>query len=535
MPMENRALEAVGKAGSVAESIGAKFAEEDMKSRREAEFTKGSTEAAWELFNKKMELLSKPEFFTDPVSTVNAFGPYSQEIQKKHLSGIKDQHVQDAFKRQFGQEALRSMEHLATEAHKQSQHVDRGALLQAVNRYETMAGMDPNMHDAMDSLDKASGIYNRMSASGLMEPEKSGEAVKKMYSTWTHARIQGIALDHPDQAKGILEDTRGISQYLNDEQRTKLAAYVESRQDHIKTHSETEQKRAEEAQMKAENDKAFLDISHQLAGKDPDDPAWEDVRNHIQENSAGFGLTVHAQDQAMKLSGDVETMQKQRRDSKDREHKRADDKLMGEVLTKDIPIDQINAYPGASAKGREAAVRWINSDEAKRNRTDQTLYGKLVSDIDAHKITDPDDLNGYLAAGLGKSDYHQLRNMIETQRDPDKAPDLKYAKEAFFSKYSVSGQLPDSVRSLYPRFISQYEEQVRKQTLKGGATHELADRMLQDVDKAVIHSWSGWTTGTALDYAQSWGSFPEPEIDAPEITPANIPRRKDMPDPLGIR
>jgi hypothetical protein len=38
-------------------------------------------------------------------------------------------------------------------------------------------------------------------------------------------------------------------------------------------------------------------------------------------------------------------------------------------------------------------------------------------------------------------------------------------------------------------------------------------RMLQDVDKEVISSWHGWRTGTSLEYAQSWGSWPEPRIN----------------------
>jgi hypothetical protein len=636
--MDNPAYRALATAGERAAAIGEKFAEQDMRRRREAQAAKLTTDAAFELFQAKMAVVSDPNFFTNPVETANGFAPQIKGIQQKYLDQIKDPEVKAVFTRQFGQEALRTIEYLATQAHTQSQHVDRGSYLEAINKYKHMADQDPDPHDAMDSLVKAQGLYNRMEEQGLIEPEKKQKEVETMQSQWAHNRIRRVAIDDPDAALSMLADATGkpnsrvtpleagnidlgnrpmvttadgktatvrsmsfeedgkevlvptvsddgrimsdseaVKRYkdtgkhlgkfgsvedantyakdLHEAQEAKylhsggsiasmlkggdadgLLKFAEDRRNHKITESRIEAEHFEKKHAEAENNTAYLKAVGDLGNKPPDHPAWDDTIKSIQDNPAGYGLTVDPATQAMKISGDLQTMRKQRQEAIAEGVKHANDKLMNKVLSDKPPsVDEINQFQGADAKGKESAIRWINSDEAKRNRTDAELYGQLVMDIGAHRITEKADLLPYLANGLGKSDFHQLGAMIDTEADPEKAPSLAYAKVAFATHYpntgTTAGQMDPKAEVGYARFISQYERLVREQGLKGMATHDLADKMLQDVDKHVINTWaSGWTTGTALKYYEFWGSWPEPDVrPEPKATPAGITRTSDHP------
>ena len=108
-------------------------------------------------------------------------------------------------------------------------------------------------------------------------------------------------------------------------------------------------------------------------------------------------------------------------------------------------------------------------------------------------------------------------------QDPLKSPALQDAKEAFWLKYGdgkvVSGpKLNDQLRmnETYKTFIKQFEDLVNRQDLNPSQYRQQADAMLKDVDKKLIAGklW-GWNTGTAKEYYENWGAFPEAMIQPP--------------------
>jgi hypothetical protein len=329
---------------------------------------------------------------------------------------------------------------------------------------------------------------------------------------------------HEAQAAKYLQPGGGIASMLKGKDADGLLQFAENRRDHKANESRADQERADKKLAEAQNNVAYLKAVGDLAGKPPDHPAWEDIRNNIQNNPQAWGLTHDPAVQAMKISGDLETMRRQRKETQDEKQKGVNDTFMEAVRNEKVPAEQFDTWADKktglrpSEQTREHASTWVNSDEAKRNRTDPELYAKLYSDIDSFRITNPDDLNRYVADGLGKSDLKGLREHIAAVNDPDHPAHsgLSYAKFAFathFADPNGPGGVNSEAVKLEARFITQYVHMIKEQGLKGGKTHELADQMLQDVDKQVISSWRGWRAGTALEYAQSWGAWPEPRIN----------------------
>jgi hypothetical protein len=542
--MENPALKALEKAGNRAEEIGQKFTQADMSLKRTTQLVDLFTDASLKLHDLRQKTLNSPEFFSDPEGTANQFAEQTKALQEEYLGNIKDPSVLAHFKKHFGSEALSVMDHVSDAAVAQSRHMSAGDLRNSIIKLTGLADQAPSEQEGLKVLGQAVGVYGRMEAFGLIKPEERVKEVENLTSKWAERRIRKIAIDNPDQALSMLADKTGLASMLKGEDPNHLMTFAESRRDHLAAKSREDQRESDKKHMEAENNAAYVKIRQDFHLDDPSRAAWDDARNYIQANPQATGLSVDPVTQAMKISGDIETQRKQRKATEEDRVKGANDALMHEVLTKDnVSVDRINTYKDqkgveADSKGREAAIRWVNSDESKRNRTEPELYGKLVSDIGGHRVTDPAELNQYLANGLGKSDYHQLRNMIDTERDPEKAPSLAYAKVAFTTRYpntgTGGGQIDPKAEVGYARFITQYERMVREQGLKGIQAHDLADKMLQDVDKKVIGSWHGWSTGTALEYYQSWGAWPEPDLTAePTATPAtNLTRKPE--DPLGI-
>lgn len=250
------------------------------------------------------------------------------------------------------------------------------------------------------------------------------------------------------------------------------------------------------------------------------DPNWQ----------AANGLTNIEQVENVRkyVEGGVKDFESAVKKAKDQ----ADDELMTQTVNGTLRTNDILSFKGTnnatpSGKGLEAAIRWMNSDDNAKNRTDPRLYASLAVEIADNPAFDVTKLNDYVANGLSKSDWQSLRDQYTASKDPEKAQSLRYAKDAFFSKYAVGGVIPDKAQRLYPRFVTDFAQQMQQQKLTGMQAHDLADKMLQDVNREYVDSWfSGRWSGQvgALEYAEYWGRWP---------TPAMGPARHPMPAPPG--
>ena len=528
-PMRSPVAETLERVGATAQAIGQKFGREELEIKRTSEMIDRYTAASTELSELRTKTLASSDFFTNPITAGNNFAEQTKAIGAKYLSSIKDPAEQVMFKKHWAIESLHAMGEMSTTAAIQQRNMGAGIYYTAISRLGAIADNAPTDVDAQRYMGQAQATFNLMQQTGLIKPQDAAKLKEK----WMGQRAENRGLleigKNPAQALQDIQEGNGIFSLLPANRRTALAEHAQRAVDHQTgvQQKQAEQQKKEEAQLAYTHSYGMVHDAYHLGGKDADYPGatafLADPRNQ-----QALGITP---EQAQKITADLSTQRKMNEEYETKQVKVAGDTLMNEAIAGRIAPDQVETYKDKqgiepTAQAKENALRWMNSDDNRKNRTDPELYTKLVSDIDARKITNKDDLNQYVAAGLSKTDYAALRKHVDALADPDKEGGIKYAETAFKAKYiNQAGMVPPEVAALYPRFITQYEKAVSDQGLKGFQTHELADKMLADVDKKVISSWRGWKTGTALEYAESWGSWPEPRIGGPAETDPDAPYR----------
>jgi hypothetical protein len=164
---------------------------------------------------------------------------------------------------------------------------------------------------------------------------------------------------------------------------------------------------------------------------------------------------------------------------------------------------------------RAAMEHGANSGEKPVAGNAGTLAG-LANELSNGSMADPGPINrAYLGSLITGRDFHDLTALYAACRDPAKSRWFESARAAFYSRYADPNG-PDGINAdamaLFPRYLTDLNQAVADQGLKGAQIRDSADKMLQDIDRDLVGRWFG-DTPSAFDFANYHNGRALPQID----------------------
>jgi hypothetical protein len=167
--------------------------------------------------------------------------------------------------------------------------------------------------------------------------------------------------------------------------------------------------------------------------------------------------------------------------------------------------------------------------------SDRDTLARLASDISNGRMNDPGPINqAYLRNLIDNRDFRDLTGLYDTYRDPARSRWFDYARDAFFARFgdpappsgeaggfeSGRGASPPAAANgasatatmLFPRYLTDLDQAVREQNLKGMQIRDAADRMLQDLDRMYVGQSFGKMGPAPASQANQPGTAPNSEL-----------------------
>jgi hypothetical protein len=224
----------------------------------------------------------------------------------------------------------------------------------------------------------------------------------------------------------------------------------------------------------------------------------------------------------------------------DQAYKQTNDHFDRMVIENQIPPDQLISWtdPKTGLQPDAARVRqaqgWMAHPPSISHSYPDTLVN-LTNDVLDRRLLDKGPINqAFFQGKLTEADWHKLTDLQTTSQDLTKSRWFDWAKTAFNSKYAdangPNGVSADALQ-YFPRYLTDLDQAIRDQNLKGTQIRDAANKMLEDVDRAAVsrafYNPAGWfggkySTGTALDYVKEWGGWPVPQINQPNRDPFSL-------------
>jgi hypothetical protein len=225
--------------------------------------------------------------------------------------------------------------------------------------------------------------------------------------------------------------------------------------------------------------------------------------------------------------------------------KTTDDNFERQAYGHQIPVEQLMSWkdPKTGLQPDITKVRqvqeWI-AHPAITTHSDPQVMQDLSGAVSDRRLLDAGPLNAAYSKGqITEGDWKDLVKLQEVSQDKTKSRWFPEVEQLYKSRYqdNLGNWASDSARSLYPQYISNLDDAVREQNLKGHQVIEMANKMLEPVDSQIVraHWYSPTATPqSAIDFATQWGGFPKPVINqtapaspapaaAPAAPPANAP------------
>jgi hypothetical protein len=215
------------------------------------------------------------------------------------------------------------------------------------------------------------------------------------------------------------------------------------------------------------------------------------------------------------------------------------------VLKGTIPPRQIINYVdpktgiAPDAKTRENVLsNWVPKLDhlGELKKSDPGTLTDLTDAVSDRLLLDRGPINDAYANGhITEADWKNLRNTQDIMQDKSKTRWWTEVDQLYKSRYqdNLGNWASPEARMLYPQFISNLDDAIREQNLKGHQVIEMANKMLEPVDSQIVSSvWHPSTWGgapqPALDFAAKWGGWPKPVINAPQ-NPPGVPAAPTAP------
>jgi hypothetical protein len=127
--------------------------------------------------------------------------------------------------------------------------------------------------------------------------------------------------------------------------------------------------------------------------------------------------------------------------------------------------------------------------------SDQGTLANLANDLSNRRMSDRGPINlAYLHNLITNRDFRDLTDLYDSYRDPEKFRWFDYAKAAFDARFpdiaDPNGKSADTT-ALFPAFLTNLDHAVRDEDLKGAQIGQVANKMLQDLDKVYVGQYFG--------------------------------------------
>ncbi len=154
------------------------------------------------------------------------------------------------------------------------------------------------------------------------------------------------------------------------------------------------------------------------------------------------------------------------------------------------------------------------ANQIETSVSDRDTLVSLTNDISNRRMSDLGPINqAYLRNLITGQDFRDLTSLYGAFQDPVKSRWLDSANTAFCSKYADANE-PNGVSAdasrFFPRYLTNLDQAVRNQNLEGTQIRDCADKMLQDIDKALVGQWLGNTS--VLDFTNYFSKWAGPQI-----------------------
>jgi hypothetical protein len=220
--------------------------------------------------------------------------------------------------------------------------------------------------------------------------------------------------------------------------------------------------------------------------------------------------------------------------------------LTGAIDPKDV-IGWKDPKTGLSpeAKTRENVLsNWLPKLQGlgTLKKSDPGVLTDLSDAVSDRFLVDRAPINDAYAKGrITEADWKNLRNTQDVMQDKSKTRWWSEVDQLYRSRYQDNKGYwsSDAARMLYPQFISNLDDAIREQNLKGHQVIEMANKMLEPIDKTIVdqsigRGWydpRGWLpdregTQPALDFATQWGGWRKPLLNTANApaAPAGAPQ-----------
>jgi len=421
-PMTNPVNEAITRAGSVAENIGAKFAEQDMDLKRMAALSNTLTQERQHILDSKLALQKDPNYLQNPEQAASDWAASMRQYQQQQLEGIKDPWLKAKAQQHFAIDSLDHIYSVREAAQKRAANIAGTSIINDAGKERAMADQEPDPGLSSKAIGRAQALYSTAAKQGFITPVAAEKYSRQSEQEWAYNKIARTAQSNPEMAAQMMDDDT-VGKYLKPGDRTRIGKYIDS-------HGETLSNRQEK-----EADKRTLTVSvnhlvtkHQLNSLDGDfKAAYDETQDPEAAAEMGLDTEKKREDAGKAIMGRHANLEKLDKDAGDK----TDKKFHNDFLDGKISPDKIAGYKDKTGRRpSDKEITWAldfgtKTDRAK-DHTDPAAYADIREKILSGEISKDSEIPRE-GNGVSIAARKDLVKIQEAMSDPGRSPWLKTA------------------------------------------------------------------------------------------------------------
>ncbi len=499
-----RALE---RGGEQLSSIGFHQLEQQEELKFLSELADVQTEAMERLSGMHRETLNSAEFMAEPEKTAASFAERAKAMQQEYVGRIKNERAAMVFKKQFAQDALRSIDHVANAAVKQQQMAGAGRLEMAVARAGRSADAATSEEEFQRNVGLGMAFIKQMQLAGA----KPAELVKRA-EKWRSERVATrVNTELKANPQAVYEKLSGGGYpYLDQDDRNRLLSRAQLEVEHRTNRDRIERERLDK-QAKIEQ---VNTIRTDLKTRFPND---YDMQLRLVDDPKIYPDLQEKEREALKsdIRQDISFSQARAQ----RVQNQVDETVQATFLKDmvggnpwtDTVITGSRASSDQQKKMMEASRAYRKHQEENAGRvyeTDKAVEADVIAGIYSGKIKDKTALLPYLANGLSPDDVNKYAGLIDqAAKDPEHASAMHRAEQAFTARFKDHEDYWPELG----RFMIDLEDAAKKKNLRGRAIFDEAESQMKMIGK----SW--FSSGTPLFMMRREDEFVEAPVEGMDM------------------
>jgi hypothetical protein len=466
--------EATARAGGAASDIGANLTEKLRSVKQLEEFTKLTIDSDKQLLQLHSDLLSDPEFISDPEGARERFNQQITKIRQAYQGQIKDPEVNTRFQEHFERSVMTREFDIVDAARKQRISSGRATTDQALYEYRNNVAQAKTEQDAASYLGRGVALARQMGALGAYSLEDAQKKEREFVSDSVLTRARLHILNDPRGAHEALLKGDGLYTHIAEKDMPGLLSTAQEKVKQADAEDARLQEKAEKTNKVALEGGLVSDVQSLY----PNDPAKQEA--HLADTRNYPGIDLDTRKSAISF---VKSEGERVRRENDAAQKEIDNSFWDEYLKdgkSDTAIDASDASPDLKAKLKTGNKQ----REEDRYKTDPATYADVLQQVYDHKIVHGSQLAGYIGQGISVSDFKELGDVLKTAQDPSKSTYFTWSAELFKNKYENNKEM----QGRWPEFARLLDHHVRKEDLKGPEIFTRAQELMKIQEQ-------GWFNG----------------------------------------